>query len=116
MDENWRVGSVFKSLKYISKAFYSKVVVGFILKEDFEGAPEKFEEMWDEMRKLVPEDYYYGHHDFLKIELSGGGSFIIFDTYEQGKAFVEFVEKHFDEGELAFASMWIDGQHAGEST
>jgi len=116
MDTNWRVGSVFKSLKYISKAFYSKAVVGFILKEDFDGATEKFEEMWDEMRKLVPEDYYYGHHDFLKIELSGGGSFIIFNTYEQGEAFVQFVEKHFDDEHLAFASMWVDGVFQMEST
>ena len=116
MNEYWRIGSVFKSLKYISKTFYSKAVVGFILKEDFEGASEKFEEMWDEMRKLVPADYYYGHHDFLKVELSGQGSFIIFDTYEQGKAFIKFVEEHFDDGNLAFASMWVDGVHAGEST
>ena len=116
MDENWRVGSVFKSLEYVSKHYFNKAVVGFILKEDFDGSTKKFESMWDEMRKLVSEDYYYGHHDFLKAELSGGGSFIIFDTFEQGEAFVEFVEKHFDDGDLAFASMWIDGVHRMEST
>ena len=53
MDENWRIGSVFKSLKYISKTFYSKAVVGFVLHESHDGATEKFESMWDEMQKLV---------------------------------------------------------------
>jgi hypothetical protein len=112
MGENWRIGSVFKSLKYVSKAFFNKVVVGFILKEN----SEKFELMWDEMQKLVPEDYYYKHHEFLKVELSGGASFIIFDTYEQGEAFVNFVRKHFNDEDLAFANMWVDGVFQMEST
>jgi hypothetical protein len=116
MGENWRIGSVFKSLKYISKAFFSKAVVGFVLHESHEGAIEKFELMWDEMRKLVPEDYYYGRHDFLKVELTSYGSFIIFDTYEQGETFVNFVRKHFDDEDLAFASMWVDGVFQMEST
>lgn len=116
MDRYWRIGGLFDSLKFVSKHYYNKAVVGFILHKSHYGSMEKFEEVWEEMKSLIPEDYYHGY-EFMEITLSGSYPvFIIFDTYEQGKAFVDFVEKHFDDGNLAFASMWVDGVFQMEST
>lgn len=111
-----RMGGLFDALKYISSVEFDKCVVGFIFHESNDGANEKFDEVWDEMQKLIPSDYYR-HGMMLEFDLRRGcGRFIIFDTYKQAEAFVEFVEKHFDEGGLAFASMWASGVFQGEST
>lgn len=116
MDRYWRVGGLFDSLKFISRHYYNKAVVGFVLHNTHDGATEKFEEMWEEMKKLIPNEYYHDY-ELLKIKMSGNyPDFIIFDEYYQGEKFVEFVEKHFDEKLLAFASMWIDGKFQMEST
>jgi hypothetical protein len=116
MDRYWRIGGLFNSLKFISRHYYNKTVVGFVLHNSHDGATEKFKEMWEEMKNLIPEEYYKDY-ELLEIKLSGSYPvFMIFDTYEQGEVFIEFVEEHFDERSLAFASMWVDGVFQMEST
>ena len=116
MDRYWRIGGMFDTLKFVSRHYYDRTVVGFVLHNTHDGAIEKFEEMWEEMKRLIPKEYYHDY-EFLKIKISSSYPiFIIFDEFYQGERFVEFVEEHFDEGMLAFASVWTDGKYMGEST
>ena len=111
-----RLGGLFDALKYISSVEFDKYVVGFVFHTSHDGANEKFDEVWEEMQKLVPPDYYR-HVMMLEFDLRReNGRFIIFDTYKQAETFVDFVEKHFDDGNLAFASMWANGVFQIEST
>jgi hypothetical protein len=113
MDRYWRVGDPFRAFKSVSKEHPDKFVVGFVLHSSHSGALRKFNKVWNEMKNLVPEDYYMNLKGKLKY---GYGTFIIFDTYEQGEKFVEFVEKHFNENGFGAASMWANGEHQCEST
>jgi len=115
MDRYWRVGSPFTAIKYVSRGLPDLFVVGVVIHSGHEGADEKLDEVWNKMKNLIPEDYYLDY-DMLKIELSGYPSYIVFDTYEQGEAFVKFVEEHFNEDSLGYAALYVDGECHSEST
>jgi len=111
MEMYWRIGGPFSAFKYVSKMMPDLFVVGVIIHEE---GILILKERWDEMKLLIPEDYYL-NYDFLEGEIEGP-TYIVFDTYEQGFAFVDYIETYFNEGHKAYAAMYIDGECEAEST
>lgn len=113
MDRYWRIGHAFTAFKYVSKMMPDMFIVGLIVKG--KDGRERLASLWEEFKELIPEDYFHGY-DLLQVELSYGHNYIVFDTYEQGSRFVDFVESNFNCGVLAYAAMFKDGIFVCEST
>lgn len=115
MDKYWRVGNSFTAFRYVSKMMPDMYVVGMVVHTSSEGAEEQYEKMWDDMKKLIPEDYY-DNYEMLKVVLLGYPQYIVFDTYEQGKAFCDFFYEHFKQNHWGYAALYVDGEFRYEST
>jgi hypothetical protein len=112
MDRYWRIGNSFTAIQYVSKGMPDLFVVGVII-----FSKRKLNKVWNEMKKLIPLDYYHPDlQDILKIEMHDEAMYIAFDTYEQGLAFVEFVENNFNDNHEGYAAMYSDGNFECEST
>ena len=115
MDRYWRIRGPFKLIQDASTVKSWKYYVGFVLKRETKEAIEKFKEIWDEMKNLIPEDYYLDY-ELLRVTLSHGVTCIIFDTSKQAVAFVDFVEEHFNDDDFAYSAAYHNGMHLFEST
>jgi len=112
MDRYWRLIDPFTGFRYASKMLPDMWLVGFIIHEA--GVPT-LKEKWDEMKHLVPEDYFL-NYVFLEGEFEYGPTAIVFDTYEQAFALVDYFERHFNDDHMGYASILHDGENYGEST